>query len=415
MNLDWGRLKAVVLESDDWGLCAWSADEDAHRALAGMRAFRSPAGRIYGRSTLESAADVRALADTLLEFRGGDGVAPVAQANTVMAAPDYARLAAPRFECDALPLVFLPETPSRWQRPGLWAQVEQAIEAGAWWPELHGLHHLPAHAWLSALRRGDADARAAFEHQCLVCGAVEASGEFDPTEPADQRTRGIATAVERFTSRFGRAPSSLCPPDYRWDERLEDDAGRLGVTTLQGHAERVGPLPRLRRLIHRHRWPLRVGARFYLPPRHAFEPRGSASSDAPLGAAVAHRAVRAAWRRGQPAIVSTHRLNYAHLDAPWSEAGRAALRDLLARLAADGAAFLTDAEVRQLLERGWSVRPVGTRGALVRSAGASATVRFPAPAGVTGASSAGASVVLEGSDVAVRLERGAAMVEWRRG
>ncbi|MBI5710200.1 MAG: hypothetical protein HZC42_07855 [Candidatus Eisenbacteria bacterium] len=414
MNLDWGRLKAVVFESDDWGLCAWSADEDAHRALAGTPAFRSPAGRAYARSTLESAADVRLLAATLLEFRGGDGVAPAWQANTVMAAPDYAGLAAPRFDCDALPLVFLPETPARWRRPGMWAQVEQAIEAGAWWPELHGLHHLPEHAWLSALRRGDADALAAFEAQCLVCAAVEASGEFDPSEPADRRSRGVALAVERFGSLFGRAPSSLCPPDYRWDERLEDDAGRLGVTTLQGHAERAGPLPRLRRLIHRHRWPLRAGARFYLPPRIAFEPRGTAAPGAPLGAAAAHRAVRAAWRRGQPAIVSTHRLNYAHLDAAWSEAGRAALRDLLSRLTADGAWFLTDAEVRQLLERGWSARPVATRGALVRSPGASATVRFPAPAGVTGASSAVAGAALEGREVVVRLERGAAMVEWRR-
>jgi hypothetical protein len=47
--------------------------------------------------------------------------------------------------------------------------------------------------------------------------------------------------------------------------------------------------------------------------------------------------------------VSSHRHNYAHLDPAWSEAGRAALRDLLRGLCEDGAVFLTDAKVRDLV------------------------------------------------------------------
>ena len=123
MNSIWRRLKAVVLESDDWGLCAWSPDDQAHRVLTDTPAFRSPAGRAYGRSTLESAADVKRLVQALLEFRGGDGFPPVWQANTVMAAPDYARLEPPLFQVAAMPVITLPELPSRWQRPGLWDEV----------------------------------------------------------------------------------------------------------------------------------------------------------------------------------------------------------------------------------------------------------------------------------------------------
>src|SRR5262249_31408888 len=74
VNLDWARLKVVVLESDDWGFCAWVPDEHGHRVLADLPAWRSPAGRVYGRSTLESALDVERLASTLLEFRGADGL-----------------------------------------------------------------------------------------------------------------------------------------------------------------------------------------------------------------------------------------------------------------------------------------------------------------------------------------------------
>jgi hypothetical protein len=51
-------------------------------------------------------------------------------------------------------------------------------------------------------------------------------------------------------------------------------------------------------------------------------------------------------------VISTHRHNYAHLDPAWSEAGRSALRDLLGRLCEDGAMFVTDVKVRELLLAG---------------------------------------------------------------
>ena len=362
VSLDWARLRAVVIESDDWGLCAWAPDREAWDALAATPAFRSPAGLRYGGSTLESAADVKALASLLLEHRGGDGAAPVWQANTVMANPDYERLAGEEASPATLPLVELPETPGRWARPGLWDEVRRAVDAGVWWIELHGLHHRPESAWLSALARGEADARLALAHQSPVCAAVEASGEYDPAEPGETRRRNLVRALARFRALIGREPRSFCPPDYRWDESLEAEAERHGLTTFQGKAEQAaGPFPRLRRLWIGRRFPHARGARFYLPPRIAFEPcgpgerRGAAAVQATLGA------VRAAWKRSRPAVISTHRLNYAHLDPAWSRMGRDALRQLLGALCREGATFLTDAEVRSLAEHG--VRPAERRSA----------------------------------------------------
>ena len=419
MNLDWRRLKAVVLESDDWGLCAWSPDEQAYRVLADTPAFRTPAGRRYGASTLESAADVRSLVETLLEFRGGDGFPPVWQANTVLAAPDYPRLRAPSFEAP-LPLVDFPTTPSRWQRPGLWEETARAVEAGTWWPELHGLHHLAETAWLGALRRGVDDARRAFEHQSFVCQVVEASGEYHPAEPPEVRTRNLTLAVAKFVALTGRAPRSLCPPDYRWDERLEVDAERLGVSTLQGKAEQIGPsLPKIRRLVMRYRWPHRRGARFYMPPRIAFEPRPDDPAANRVGAAAVRRAARSAWQRGQPAAVSTHRVNYAHLDPRAAAGGRSALRDLLSGFIEDGAVFLIDDEVRQLQEWSWSVRPIGDRGALLRYYGVpNDPIRFAAPAGTYGVTirdghgAQGAEVAVEEGEVVARMNVGEYLLEW---
>ncbi len=423
MNLDWHRLKAVVLESDDWGLCAWVPDEQAHRVLAGQPAFRSVAGQRYGRSTLEAASDVHALAATLLEFRGGDGMPPVLQANTIVAAPDWMQLVPPLFPAAALPVTGLDDLPSRWRRPGLLEAYASAHDRGVWWAELHGLHHLPETAWLHALRQPQHDARLAHEQQSPICVAVEASGEYDPAEPRATRARVLREAISRFTATFGRAPTSFCPPDYRFDDWLEAEAEALGLSTLQGKPEQGGGrLVAVRRRWLALRFPLRQGGRFYLPPRIAFEPRGSAGGGGRVGGEAAHRAAHEAWRRGQPAVISTHRLNYAHLDAAWSDAGRAALRDLLRRLCAEGAVFLTDAEVRALADRAWSVRPVGARGALLRHYGVPREpLRFPAPAGIAraclrpaaGHGDADGTVTVEGGTVEARVNLGEHVIEWR--
>lgn len=354
VNVDWARLRAVVLESDDWGLCAWVPDREAWKALAGTPAFRSRAGLRYGGSTLESAAEVKALVELLLAHRGGDGLPPVWQANTVMANPDYPSLAQSAREAVALPLVELPDTPARWSRPGLWDEVRRASEAGVWSIELHGLHHLPESAWLVALRRGDDDARRALAEHSPVCAAVEASGEYDPSEPRETRRRNLERAIALFRALAGRAPRSFCPPDYRWDESLEADAERNGVTTFQGKAEQAGsPFPPLRRFLIALHWPPHGrGTRFYMPPRTAFEPCGLGGGRARMAVEKSLRCARGEWKRSRPVVISSHRLNYAHLDPAWSEAGREALRALLSALCNEGATFLTDPEVRSLVERG---------------------------------------------------------------
>jgi len=422
VNLDWHRLNAVVLQSDDWGLCAWVPDDRAHRALAQQPAFRTVAGRRYGRSTLESAADVGALAKELLAWRGGDGLPPVWQANTVMANPDYAAMRRPPFDFEAPPLCSHPALPSRWARPGLWDAVHLAEAQGVWWPELHGLHHLPETAWLTSLRRGDTEARRSLEQASPISSAVEASGEYDASEPRRLRAKRVRQAAEAFRQLFGRAPTSFCPPDYRFDTWFEEEAASIGLTTLQGKAEQAGAwLPALRRRWLALRFPHHVGTRFYLPPRIAFEPEGDERAPGPRGLDAAHRAVRAAWRAGRPAIVSTHRMNYAHLDAAWSQGSRRALAVLLERLCADNAVFLTDHEIRQLVEKHWSVRELGPRGALLRHYGVPRdTLRFAAPHGVVGArlhgprGDARAEMAVDDGLVEVRVNLGEHVLEWTR-
>ena len=420
--MDWTRLRAVVIESDDWGLCAWVPDEDAYQALAGTPAWRSDPGRRYGRSTLERAVDVTRLNEVLLGVRGGDGFPPVWQANTVMAAPDYERLMPPDFEAEPFPVVALPQLPSRWERPGLWGAFEAAIAGGSWWPELHGLHHLPVSAWLDALRTGEADALLAHRHQTMVCARVEASGEYDPSEPETVRRDNLERAMALFEGAFGRRALSLCAPDYRWDDLLEREAERRGLGIFQGKAEQAGGGTPWSRWFQTPRGLASEGGRFYLPARIPFEPRGEARASGRLGTEAAQRKVREAWKRGEPAVISSHRLNYAHLDEEWSHEGRTALAELLGRLAGDQAVFLIDAEVRDLAQHGWSARPIADSGTLVRVEAEGPTqIMIEAPDGATGVSmgkgrgrGSDKTPKVSGGVMIAELGRGEYLLEWSR-
>jgi hypothetical protein len=157
-----------------------------------------------------------------------------------------------------------------------------------------------------------------------------------------------------------------------------------------------------------------------MPPRIAFEPIGSEGPSETLGVERTRRAVRDAWGRGQPAVVSTHRMNYVHLQPGWATAGREALSTLLAVLADEGAVFLVDFEVRDLLERGWSTRPVGSTGAVFHYyAVPNEPVRWKAPDGVTGlkvtAGPEGGRFVVEDGHVLARANVGSYGLEWSRG
>src|SRR5262249_31387305 len=139
------------------------------------------------------------------------------------------------------------------------------------------------------------------------------------------------------------------------------------------------------------------------------------------GVAAGHRGARDAWSQGRPAVVSTHRMNYAHLDAEHSRNSRQALHELLHRLCAENAVFLVDHEVRQLAERHWSVRDLGGRGVLLRHyAVPRGTLRFAGPWGVTGVRLRGphddprAELAVQDGHVEVRVNLGEYVLEWTR-
>jgi len=354
--VDWQRVRAVALESDDWGLCGFVPDSSALPLLDREALDPGRFPPVYWHSTLEDSAAVAALSAVLAGHSGRDGLPAVLQPNYILASLAYAA-----GETAGWQVHELPDLMPAYARPGLWQAVRAAQSAGVWQPELHGRWHYDPGRRKAAVGSGAAAVRDAAGAQILPFPGSEAAWELGPWRGLDTVAAELDRNLTVFADLFGSRPRSIMAPDYVWDDRHERLWRDRGITIIQGHREQRrdawrGHAGRAAKLLSRtwRRWVHHD--RVYLERNGIFEP---AQHDDP--AAVTHEAiaaVAAAWRRGEPAILEVHRINFVHLDAALAAAGRQELDRLLAAVAAGGPLFVADREVAALQRWGtsWAVR-----------------------------------------------------------
>jgi hypothetical protein len=418
--VDWSVHPAVVLQSDDWGLRAWMPDSATAVALFPLLDAWGYGASPYRLSTLESAADVDRLAEQLAAVQGGDGRPALLQANTIVAAPDYAAIEAGGFT-DFLLRALDRELPG-WERPGLLDAIQRARAAGVWCPEFHGLSHLNAEAWLGLLRAGDLETLAAFRHAVLVNDKILDDYEYDPAIPLDQRRVRLQQGLELFERLFGRRPRSVIAPDYRWDRSSEDLWSEEGIGIVQGwrvqttSEKGIGRAMKQWRRLSRPMGAYDRGRDLLRLNRNVFfEPGESPGRDHEEIARESLRAVRHAWQRDRPAVVCTHRMNYARLNSRETEHSLRAMESFLGAIveADPRVVFLSDHELRQLYREGVSQERIVPGEIRLRNyTGRRQTLRLQIP---RGAELLGVVEALGGGAVETRIEDGGIRVTLEPG
>jgi hypothetical protein len=358
---DYGRWRVIVLQSDDWGLEAWFPDAESAESLSNTLDGLPARLRPYATSTLESAAEVDSLASFLASMRDADGLPVILQANTVVASIDPVAPVAQRAAPDYGFALRAPGAPgSAYGRDDLWQAYDRARAAGVWRLELHGLTHRDLAAYADAWGGEDP-----LLHRAANLGVVAHAGWRRRHELAhgdsERSRRTLAEAVQRFEEFAGHAPTSFIAPDYHWDDEDEAALRDLGIGVIQAKAEQLHPrwagggfLGRIRKRLAQMQQ-RRSGDFLYMDRSARLEPYGIPSVGASQGAGQAAAAVRAAWRRGEPGIVSIHRVQLIHPDADIAGAGRAQLAALFEELGGvESLRFLVDAEVLSMERDGVS-------------------------------------------------------------
>jgi hypothetical protein len=355
--VDWRAQRAITIESDDWGLSGFVPDAAAWdgRRREDLTPGSFPA--VYWNSTLEDSGSVAELAAVLGGFRGRDGQPALLQPNYILSALAWEGGQWRRYD--------LPELPQAYQRPGMWTAVREATGRGVWYPEFHGAWHYDPERRQSATA-ADPGVAAAAERGIMLFPGSEAARELGPWRSTPQLAAELDTALAIFGRAFGRRPGSLIAPDYTWDGRIEALWASRTLVVLQAKREQRhprwphGPVGRVLKVVDR-QWSRAVRPeRTYLERNCRLEP--AQSPDAAATVAACLRDTRKAWRRGEPAIVESHRVNFAHADPAIAAAGRRGLREYLecvAALEGGPGVFLADVEVASLMRHGVSLRQAG--------------------------------------------------------
>jgi len=362
--VDWRSLRAVALESDDWGLAGFVPSAGVWDGL--RREDLSPGAfpEVYWNSTLEDSATVAELAAVLASHRGRDGLPAVLQPNYVMSALAWEDGRWQRYD--------LPDLPREYRRPGLWEAVAGARRLGVWYPEFHAAwHYDPAHR--REATKSSAVALEAASRGIMLFPGSEAARELGPWRSTPELARELDDALVVFERTFDRRPGSLIAPDYTWNGRVERLWSSRSLNVIQAKREQRHPdLPsgaagRVLKVLER-QWvkTTRTGST-YLERNCRLEPAQSPDPEATVAACI--RETARAWRRGEPAIVETHRVNFAHAETAVVALGRRALSDYLdgvGALPGAGPLFVADVEIASLARHGCSVRTDGA-GVVVRN------------------------------------------------
>lgn len=231
----------VILESDDWGRVG-IRDQEGYEAIRanGIQLGQHP----YDFYTLETAADVTALAEMLKSHRDSIGRSPCLVMNFMMANLDFDLMASRDFH--EICLLYLSNgLPGRWKRTRLFDAYRQGVAEGIFYPALHGLTHFCRSAVAYALAHDEKRRELlrtlwksdtpfiywrmpwiGYEYQNF-----EKHGDgILPLETQELLIQRTAQEFERF---FGKHPFSACAPGYRSNADTVRAWSKNGVRVAQ--------------------------------------------------------------------------------------------------------------------------------------------------------------------------------------
>jgi len=308
--------KIVVFESDDWGSIRMPSKEVYHACLkAGYPVDKN----VYEKyDTLESEDDLELLFDLLRKYKDSKGNPPVITANCLVANPDFEAIKKSNFEQYYFELVT--ETFKKYpNRSGCLEIWKDGLNENIFKMQFHGREHLNVSLFMNALQKGDKDVLFGFRHGMPGCISfdsgdlgnyyVEATRFNSESDKADKLAI-ISEGLNIFKSLTGYHSESLIPPNYTWSLDFDELTAKLGVKYFQGYRRIREPgINGIPMKYHTHYLGKRnKSGQLYLIRNGSFEPSLTQSNE---DVEKCLKDIAVAFRLQKPAIISTHRVNYA--------------------------------------------------------------------------------------------------------
>lgn len=358
---DWRAFRTVVFESDDWGACEYAPTKQiwsqtvAATPIEGLRPAQN--------AKLESVEEIVRLGELLEKYPDKNGGPAVITAFFCLANPDFEQIATTGIYHDiAIDQGF----PASWQKNSAMEAWRHAVQKGWFFPEFHSrLHHMNPGSWLRLLKETSElgeEARKRFGQEIYYQNShyPEYSGMM-PEAIQEWITPALAT----FRRLFATSPTAGVTSDATPLTEIIWAANGIKTFCLRNFSiPGAAPL-----VYHTKPWNNQdastpMGAWnpetdvVYLSRNVFFEP----GFDPNYSFEKITSDIEAVWARNEPAILSSHRLNFISWNDEFTSRGFEEMERLLAWLAQFGdVQFLSTAEVSSIYRDGTSVRTIGNR------------------------------------------------------
>ncbi|WP_367392685.1 polysaccharide (de)acetylase [Lewinella sp. LCG006] len=309
------KKKYLVVESDDWGAIR-IPDKKTREALLNKDLINAN-DPFSHYDTLESRDDLEALTSVLKSHKDAVGKPPVITANTVMANPDFEKIAKTNFQTycyEDFAQTYVQYFPNQ----NVLGAFKEGINLGLIYPQFHAREHLNVNRWLNRLQNEDKAYLSAFNYKCFAIkddsidndrSNLMATYDYQSQQELLFIKKSIQEGLTLFEKEFGFQSQTTIAPCYVWNEHIESIFNDLGVKHFQSSKFQQYSRPTQKTLVSKWRIMGQVNdlGQTYSIRNVVFEPAFNPEIN---WVDKAIESIRIAFFWGKPAILSSHRINY---------------------------------------------------------------------------------------------------------
>lgn len=326
--------KVIVIESDDWGSIRMSS-ENAFKNLKN-KGYPVDQCSYNTNDALESNKDLEMLFEVINNIKGSDDKPAIFTVNNIVANPDFVKIKESGFS----EYFFEPFTETLKKYPchdKVMNLYREGINQSLIMPQFHGREHVHIIHWLNDLKNQEAKAEDAFDQKMFSVFLGSASScnkeylnamAYYSNEQEVVIKDSVKSGLNLFKAIWGFNSDSVIAPCYQWHPSLEDTFYNNGIKLIQGGVAQISPnINGEGNTSIRHFNGQKNKLRQVYTVRNViFEPSTNLHKDW-IDSAMSEISNAFFWN--QPAIISSHRLNYIG----WlNEMNRTRNLDLLSKL-----------------------------------------------------------------------------------
>lgn len=347
--------KLVIFECDDWGSNRIVSLKEFETLVAkGVISAKSH----YNKDTLERKDDIELLFEVLtgVKDKNGHGAVMTPFVNPVN--PDFDKIKANGFT-EYFYQDFTKTHEEFGEKKEIMNLWSEGINSGIFVPAYHAREHLCVPLWMEYLRKKDPKVMEGFLSRFF---AVKASGlpaeaaefrpglYFDTNEQKDFIKQSLVDGVQVMQQLFGMKPQVFCPPNGVSHPEFDEALSKEGIKAIVTGRERVEPDGKggVTKQKYSYGAKNKWGQAYYYR-NCCFEPVAAGNA-----IDVCLTQVEAAFRWGKPAVISTHRVNFAGgINPAMRDKGLTNLKTLLQTIQKKwpDAEFVSSNEVALLLHK----------------------------------------------------------------